>query len=490
MRKDGKKVGLLLAPFRAKSYFCAIKALRNIVRWSVGVVLGLYLLVLAVLHVPLLRHWATGEVAEILSRKLQTEVVIGDMEVGLFNRIVLHDVLLRDRQGRALLEGGKLSAKVAVRPLLEGEVSLRSVSLLDTRIRLFRDRADSATSFQFLIDAFSAEDKAEPSALNLHVGSLILRRCAVSYNEADAPPTPRHFNPRHLDVSNLDANISLRRLTADSLNLRIRSLALQEQSGLDIRQLTMQLTANRQHCEITGLDLSLPASHLAQPHIALDYDAKSPELFAKTLRIQGAIDRAHLNTADVACFLPALRGMERSVEVTTDFLIHPTRIALNNLDLHESQGALALKGDAMLERDGGKPIAANADIRTFAITNALASDIFRALAGRPLPPPIATLGDMTYQGTLHYASNGHMAANGRLTSAAGNISGQVEKLGSAISGRLRGEHIQLAALTNDSSLPTDIHASVNGRADWSNPKLPDIRADVEVEQMTLQGHTF
>lgn len=432
----------------------------------------------------------TGEVADVLSRKLQTEVEIGDMEVGLFNRIVLHDVLLRDRQGRALLESGKMSAKVAVRPLLEGEVNLRSVSLLDTRIRLYQDRADSAANFQFLIDAFSTEDKEEPSALNLHIGSLILRRCAVSYDDVAAQPTPGRFNPKHLNVSNLDTNISLRRLTPDSLNLRIRSLALQEQSGLDIRQLTMQLAANRQHCEITELDLTLPASHLAQPHIALYYDATSPERIAQSLRIHGTIDKARFSTADAVCFMPALRGMERSISLSTDYLIHPTRIALNNLDLQESQGALALRGNAVLERDAGKPVAANADIRSFAITNAFAADIFRTIAGKPLPKPLASLGDVTYQGSLHYATNGRMAANGRLTSAAGNVSGQVEKLGNAISGRLRGEHIRLAALTGNSNLPTDLHAAVSGKADWSNPKRPDIRANVEVEQMLLQGHTF
>ena len=102
----------------------------------VGLLLGLYLLLLFGLNMPPVQRWLGRTAASALQEQLHTSVNVERMEVGLFNRVTLRDVEIDDRSGKALLDARLLSAKIEILPLLHGEVSLRMVSVLDGKINL------------------------------------------------------------------------------------------------------------------------------------------------------------------------------------------------------------------------------------------------------------------------------------------------------------------------------------------------------------------
>ena len=70
---------------------------------AVGLLIGLYLLLLFVLNFSPTQQFLTDKAAALLSGRLGTELRIGRVEVGLFNRVTLIDVGLKDRSGRDML---------------------------------------------------------------------------------------------------------------------------------------------------------------------------------------------------------------------------------------------------------------------------------------------------------------------------------------------------------------------------------------------------
>ncbi len=53
--------------------------------------------VIALLNIPYIQQKLSAIVAEELSRTLNTEVHIGNLDMGLLNRILLDDVLINDQ---------------------------------------------------------------------------------------------------------------------------------------------------------------------------------------------------------------------------------------------------------------------------------------------------------------------------------------------------------------------------------------------------------
>lgn len=82
-------------------------------------------------------------VAEELSEVLNTKVVIGRINMGLLNRIIIDDVLLDDQSGQEMLKVTRLSAKFDIMPFFKGKISISSVQLFGFNINLRKETPDS-----------------------------------------------------------------------------------------------------------------------------------------------------------------------------------------------------------------------------------------------------------------------------------------------------------------------------------------------------------
>lgn len=76
-----------------------------------------------------------------------------------------------------------MTAKIELRSLFRKQLSLRTISVLDANINLYKSEKDSPANFQFIIDAFSSKKSSSDSNINLRINSLILRRINIAYNE-------------------------------------------------------------------------------------------------------------------------------------------------------------------------------------------------------------------------------------------------------------------------------------------------------------------
>ena len=74
-----------------------MKHLRTAVRFILCLLIGGYLLLLGLFKIPFCQRAVTQLASQTLSSALQSRVSIGEVEVGLFNRVLLRDVHLEDQ---------------------------------------------------------------------------------------------------------------------------------------------------------------------------------------------------------------------------------------------------------------------------------------------------------------------------------------------------------------------------------------------------------
>lgn len=94
---------------------------------------------------------------------------------------------------------------------------------------------------------------------------------AIRFDQNYKSRTPGRFNPHHINLAEINANISLKKLLADSLRVRIRDLSLREASGIRLQHFAMDLQANKKMCQIENLRIEMPKSLFIQDKVLIAY---------------------------------------------------------------------------------------------------------------------------------------------------------------------------------------------------------------------------
>ena len=176
-----------------------------------------------------------------------TELTIGRIDMGLLNRIIIDDVLLDDQSGKEMLKVARLSAKFEILPLFKGKITISSVQLFGFNINLNKKTPDSPPNFKFVLDAFASQDTIKKEKnIDLRINSILIRRGKLAYDVFSEKETPGKFNSKHVRLQNIIANISLKALQNDSINASIKRLSVDEQSGFELKKLSLKLVANAQ----------------------------------------------------------------------------------------------------------------------------------------------------------------------------------------------------------------------------------------------------
>lgn len=473
-----------------------MRKLRNIFRILLSIVLGIYLSLLVLVNFGPAGEWLTYVVQQQLEQTLKTQVEIGKVELGLFNSVTLHDVNIEDRAGRPMIQAGLLSTKVEVMAILRGDITLRTVALLDGDIHLDKAKADTATNLQFLIDAFASKEKKEPSKLNLCINSIILRRCHFSYDARYLPHHSERLDPAHLDISHIDANISLKRLTPDSLNLRVRALSFSERSGLRVKSMRGRLAAGRSGGHLEDFHLALAESQINIPHLRAIYDGRNVQTIWQTIETHGTLPKAHIATDDVAPLFPVVKHLHQQVDVAADYDFSANRWAIRNIVVQTPSASIVTEGYVVMNRRDGRIVDCEMALHRGHLRHSAITYIVSALASSLPKADIlhhtlwGQLGDVDITGRIHYVPAGKSHVKGQVITGVGRMDAEITNQGKKWMGQV---HIEDAMpdllLGKKQSFPTHIYMSANGSVDLS-AALPHIQGSATVEKMQYGTHHF
>ena len=330
------------------------RRLKYIVRILVWGILGLYISMYILLNIPVVQGKLASIISTELRKVLNTEVSVGHIELGLFNRLHVENVLLNDLQGEEMLNVHRLSARFELKPLLKGRIVINSVQLMGFDIRLKKENPEAVPNFQFVLDAFASKDTLKESTnLDLRINSVLINRGQLSYDILSEPETPGKFNASHIGIKDLSASISLKALRNDTLNAIIRRLAFEEQSGFQLKKLGMKLIADNNRLNLRNFRVELPISTLSIDSLGISYDSllNLPKL-TDDVCFKGAL-KGHLVLKDLTSILPMFKGLNRPLDFAMLFKGQGKNLEIPSLSLSDER-YLNLKGNLSLLNWGAK----------------------------------------------------------------------------------------------------------------------------------------
>lgn len=425
-----------------------------------------------------------------LSDYLGTKVKIGGMDVGVLNRLVIRDLSVSDLNGKTLLESGLATGKIELIPLiLDGKIRISNIQLFNFQANLYKEEEKGKMNFQFIVDKFKPRKKKKETKLDLRFNSILIRGGNVDFDLWYKALTPGKFNPSHLKVRNISANISIKALTNDSLNVYVRELAFREGSGFTLSKLSGKFTADRKTCLIQRLKIKMPGSHIQINEAHADYDLSDKKRFLESLRFRGEMQESFVTLSNISAFVPALKRFNDPIYLHFSFNGSPRHLRFPLFILHTENKDVHINLSAKLDL---KPsVAVTTNIRHATITTTGARFLWNELSPKatPIPPILTRLGNIDYQGTFGFMK-GTVSTNGHLKTGLGNITSRFNmSRDKAFSAYVQTGGFQLGTLLANKKLGhVSAHIQTSGKL--SGKKLTDLTVNGNISDVDFNNYRY
>lgn len=467
-----------------------IKVLKHLLRFVIFFFLGLYIAIIGAFHIPYLQREISRVVATELSNYLDTQVKIEGMDIGVLNRIVVRGLSVKDQKDNQLLQSNLVTGKIEIIPLItQGKIRVSNIQLFNFHVNLYKETPKSKTNFQFIIDKFASKKPKKKSKLDLRFNSILIRGGNVDFNLLYKAPTPGKFNPSHLNIKNLSANISVKALTNDSLNVYVRQLAFREGCGFSLLKLSGKFLADRKNCLIQRLRIKLPGSNIRIDKAHAYYKFTDAREFLKTLRLNGELQESFVTPADIAAFVPALHKFDDPVYLHFSFRGSPHHLRFPSLILHTENKDVHINLSARLDL---KPsVSVSSTIHHASLTSTGIRFLWNELSSKAnnLPPVLTRLGNIDYRGTFSF-KDGHISTNGQLNTGLGNLAAQFKmNKTKAFVANVQTAGFQLGTLLSNSKLGhISTHIQTSGQL--INKKLTDLTVNGTVSDFDFNNYRY
>ena len=444
---------------------------------------------MALLQIPVVQGEVGNTIANVMSRKFGTKVLIGKVDLGLFNRLIIDDVLMYDQHGEHLLEASRLSVKVNIWDLGQGKIRISNAQLFGLKANLYKQTASSPDNFQFVLDSLASKDTTHHTPLDLRINSLIIRHGTVKWDKHFLAYKPGVFSPDHLNLNDISTHVIINALKDDSVNINLRKLSFTEQSGLKLDNLKLHLIANHKMAILKDFSLEMPHTHVVFGDITATYQYHKNKLDLPSLNYNGTIGLSYFMPSDMACFYPALSQTKGKIYLQSIFSGSCTSVKIKRINIRTDNNSLLLSANGYVKnwKDNISWFAHIKEMRA----SAEGIHFIAANAGERLKVPdlVKRLGNIRFAGEL----GGHkkdFTSKGSLRTSLGNIDINLRLHHRKFQALLDTKGIYIGKILSDNKLNSiSTTISLNGLLDAKN-KPYYIKAKGDISHIDYNGYPF
>ena len=463
-----------------------IKHFTNIVVWTM---VTLYILVAIILHIPLVQQTMGKTVAKAMADKIGSKVTVGNIDLGMLNRIIIDDVVILDQNGKEMLKAARIAAKIDIIDLLEGKVNITSAQLFTPQLSLYKTAENEKTNFQFVLDSLASKDTTQGKPINLEVASFIMRHGSLAYDQYDKARTSGKLNIYHIDLKNINIYASLDALTPDSIIANVREFSLEEKSGLKIKDISFALNANKQKTTLTDFSLELPKSRLCIPKLSATYKHNGKHIIPATLKFNGTVENSTITPADLAFLQPKLNTFKSHINLYAQFSGNSTSLTMKRLNVKSDNGDINLDAKGWIKENGKRKLW-YADISKLELAPEISVFISENIEGKTVEVPemLKKCGNIHIVATAASTNSGGITAKGKVRTNVGEMILRIAiDNNKQFNSHIYTQGINLQRLIGDKRLgEVAVDVNLNGKL------KPGITASCkgEVSRFSYEGYNF
>lgn len=334
-----------------------MRLVKRSIQWIIGIICGLYICLQISMHIPPVQRWVGSTASHIVNSICDWDISIGKIRLGLWNRIIIDDITLKDKQDSTLLHASRLAAKLEIIPLFDGKISIANAQLFGTKANLYQRTEHEKPNFQFILDTFKS-DNTDSNPINLRIGNVVLRRVEVKWDKQWMSHKENgSFDPSHIHLQDIALTARLKVLNADSLNLSLKRFSFKEASGFEISNVYGEFSSGSNGAKLENFKIELPHSAISVPSfMAVWPDTLVGTDIIKRLECSTWYTETsiHLTPSDFKAFVPLFANAHTPIGLTAKLYGLDKCINAPQLSLHNN-GSLSLSAKLFVKDFIKKP---------------------------------------------------------------------------------------------------------------------------------------
>lgn len=251
----------------------------------------------------------TQQVAIKLSKRLNTNITVGKVEIGFFNKLYLEDVLIEDQNNDTLLYSQLIKATIDTFKLRKRRISIDELSFVNNTIHISRD-SSSTYNFGFILNAIGNDEKTDTlNYWNLNCNRFDFDDIDIKYSDV--------LSNKHSNIYAHDLNLDISDFysTYDSISFNINHLSAHDGKLLSLEDASAQVVVHTGEIDIDEFNLKSKHSTVKSTKLNLQvYQAADSMNVPFDIRLN--IGESSLSFRELGELVPALKGMNQKVEMS------------------------------------------------------------------------------------------------------------------------------------------------------------------------------
>ncbi|MEY3398672.1 MAG: hypothetical protein RL220_1266, partial [Bacteroidota bacterium] len=407
-----------------------MKKVLRILRWVLVSMAGLIVICYILLQTSFVQTFLTRWVAGYLSGELGANVTVGRVDIDLWARLQIEDLLVEDQMRDTLLHVPELRVADYSYESASGNFKVHLLHLRDPYFRLVRQTSDSLLNLKFLTNYIrSLSDTTDTTSGAIYADLITIKNGRFVYDDPLIPAdSTMQIDWPHMVVSDIDLSVESIRYEGDTAKCFLQNLNCTEKSGFELSQLSAFVQIDPGGVTLNNAVLATPRSDIRGDLQFVFDDIDDLDNFDTEVVMKHEIENSKLELGDLAYFTEDLEGIQREVELRGRFRGSVSRLrgkdVFIKLDRHTSfSGSFSMDGLPDIDETF-----INLDIEELT-SNKL------ELERLPVPPfkegkllttspELAEMGQMTFSGNFTGFLN-DFVAYGKLRTAIGTLNSDI-----------------------------------------------------------------
>lgn len=320
--------------------------IRSILFATLAAVAIVFVALYVLVSLPSVQQAIKGRLEREASDFLGASVTARRLEIMPFNEVRLSGVKVLDPQGARCLDVERLAAGISLWQLVKSHrIVITYAELIGMDAHIWQKSPHAPLNIQFIVDAFKPKDRNKPPAkFDMTLHNIVIRNSKATFDRVWLPRKGNgRFDPNHIAVSKLRADVALPRIANDDFTIDLRRLALLEQSGLDLNTLSLKAHITQNEIELKDILIKLPNSTLSPSDITLPIERlkRIKEALHENV-LTFSLDNATLTPSDLSAFFPALAQMNYPLDIDAGLRGNMKEISIERLRVSNMSESLQL----------------------------------------------------------------------------------------------------------------------------------------------------
>lgn len=327
--------------------------LRKIIKYTLRVLLVLLVILILIpvlLYLPPIQDFARAKASAYASHALGMELTIGRLRLAFPLRLTIDETLLIDKSD-TLVDCRRLSAEVALWPLVRQEVEVRNLEL--ERLKAHYKDSLSGLDLRVRADKFKLEQaRANLTTSQAEIESISLKTAAVRLQLTDMPPK------METDTASLPLawRIAIRKITIDSTSFgmvtapTVTDLAVQLLHG-QVEECQVGLGEQQVNVKSVLLDQGNYA-YRTVPYEAADATANAESVADKSVSEPWTVHVASVKLLDNSAEYGELNRLPRTGFDMQNIVLSGLNLAVDSIYNRGADVALMIRQMSFVERSG------------------------------------------------------------------------------------------------------------------------------------------